>query len=132
MSREIKFRVWCKDFNEWEKDPILLDKYGTPYHLTHGDLRLIRPDSHVVQFFTGLFDKSGKAIYEGDIVVFKAAKSGYEDWRPKAVVLSDNGVICYKLKDTDLWLSTYDTKRFKIVGNIFENPELLKPSNREV
>lgn len=67
-----KFRVWCKDFNEWEKDIILLTEDGLPMHydLKNG-LRSIQIDSHIVQFSTGTFDKKGVEIFEGDICEYE-------------------------------------------------------------
>lgn len=68
--------------------------------------------------FTGLLDKNGKEIYEGDIVLFP-------DWKPKVVAYLDKHFAGFTLKGTDLFLTDYDAKEMEIIGSIHENPELL-------
>ena len=60
------FRVWCKDRNEWEKHLITLDTHGT---LWHAPVQ-IRPEQHVIQFYTGILDKNANKIFEGDKLRF--------------------------------------------------------------
>lgn len=73
--------------------------------------------------FTGLFDKNGKEIYEGDII--KGFDITIEVW------YSEEGA-CFmaEMKEppndmVDI-LGGYDTARMEIVGNIYDNPELRK------
>ena len=61
----MKFRVWCHDKREWEKDDIIIDLRG---NLHHNSPMLLRANSHTLQLCTGLQDSHGQYIYEGDIV----------------------------------------------------------------
>lgn len=130
--KEVKFRVWCKDNKEWEKDNCLLTENGELLHqIRQGAYMLLRPENHIVSFYTGLKDKNGKEIYEGDIIMnsnndriavvafgeFETFfRDNYYGWYLKAV--QENRVINY--------VSTANTSNFIVAGNIYENPELLE------
>lgn len=73
---------------------------------------------------TGLKDKNGKLIYENDIVKFKTELFG----KPKQIIWDE----ChYILKDTFIILCDMKIKQFglEVIGNIYENPELLGVEN---
>ena len=79
-----------------------------------------------VMQYTGLKDKNGKGIYEGDIVRI-CRKYGY-GFLPKgsvAIVKWDNKELCYKLYKTGEYRLT-ENKIVEVIGNIYENPELLE------
>src|SRR3954462_12149155 len=61
--REIKFRVWNKDKREWERHAIGMSTSGELITNHNEDFELVQ--------YTGLKDKDGREIYEGDIVRFK-------------------------------------------------------------
>jgi len=125
--RELKFRVWCVDHNEWEKDTCTLSLNGV---VLHGNFMSIRPENHIVTQYTGLKDEKKRDIYEKDIVKC----SGHNDLM---IVHYCDDMCMYVLlpvwenynsytSDTDndfedkmLW----DNIRIEVVGNIFENPE---------
>lgn len=70
---------------------------------------------------TGLKDKNGKLIYEGDIVKFKTELFG----KPKQIIWDE----ChYILKNTFIILCDMEIKQFglEVIGNIYENKELLE------
>jgi hypothetical protein len=69
--------------------------------------------------YTGLKDIKLLKIYEGDIVKFA-------DWKPKVVEYGTCGFIGFGLKDTQKFLMEYDSYVMEVIGNIHENPELLK------
>lgn len=71
---------------------------------------------------TGLKDKNGMEIFEGDIVVIKYSEQGYHYYEK---IVFENGT--FTAGDED-WL--YNIKDYCVVcGNIYENPELLEPAN---
>lgn len=77
-------------------------------------------DKYLMQS-TGLFDKNGKEIFEGDIV-----HAYSEDARLIGAVEYFDNAYCIKTKNgvyNSLWINA---EQYEIVGNVFENPELLE------
>jgi uncharacterized phage protein (TIGR01671 family) len=118
MSREIKFRIWISDTTRFIYFNVL-------DILT--DVR--EKDRENVQQYTGLKDKNGKEIYEGDIIHYKFDGDSY----PKEAV--DRILTCsydedegmYSFDNSDHSYYWAEIKRHcNIIGNIFENPELLE------
>ena len=138
IMREIKFRAWDKENKKWfdfcsdESDLELVFQDGS-WVITHtfdedGSHPIYyEDDDFILLQYTGLKDKNRKKIYEGDIltetdfckypvpdvIIVKYKGSGFWAWDIKMKAF--NG-------DVDGWVN-YDTE---IIGNIYENPELLK------
>ena len=82
-------------------------------------------DKETVGQFTGLHDKNGQEIYEGDIVELKA-ENGCCNMLGK--IIYDNYDLAFELIDEEgnqeaLW---YAEQELEVIGNIYENPELLE------
>lgn len=117
MSRQIKFRVWDSSNNEWVEGPceyVQLEKIFSP------NVGKWYENEWIFQQFTGLLDKNGREIYEGDILEYSSSRPEFsktivrwtredEDNHPGFIVSSSY---------TQYGLPT-------IIGNIFENPDLL-------
>ena len=107
FDREIKFRVWIKvsqRFATWED---ICHKKN--FH------RLIDNPDYILMQYTGLKDKKGVEIYEGDIIDYdgEIANVTYEN-----IMVS----FCVGGNSFD----NSETKYMKVIGNIYENQELLK------
>jgi hypothetical protein len=103
--RDIKFRAWgpkSKVMLDW---PDIIDDFK--YYVDHPSYRLMQ--------YTGLKDKNGVEIYEGDIL-----KAPY--FQTAAVEYMESGFWCKQGKHNMLPNLT----DAEVIGNIYENPELLK------
>lgn len=133
QQREIKFRAQRLGSKEWvygdllkhsTLDPFTYIAIGTGYKIDNPDLgKPIKVYPHTVGQFTGLHDKNGKEIYEGDLL--RSAETGNiftVEWVERSAA--------FKIREHHngkRWMFGYDASRkFDVIGNIYENPELLK------
>ena len=125
MNRPIKFRVWDKRENKGMSTQNML--YDAQLHHLWQDF-VDYPGYELMQY-TGLTDKNGKEIYEGDIVQYNQ-NSSYDNMDFIAKWSDDKlGFIFQSNSGEQLVNQTPHLNRFKhleVVGNIFEHSELLK------
>ena len=129
--REILFRGKRVDNGEWA--------YGDYWHLPEKNFYCIsdkefnrKVDPETVGQFTGLTDKNGKKIFEGDIIKIISDYDYPDDYRISKVYVY-NGVFCvdfryYDFDSTALaFLVDYiPDGDFEVIGKIHDNPELLE------
>ena len=92
-------------------------------------INAMQVDAETVGQFTGLLDKNGKKIFQGDIISFSIFDWQDDDKQYTGVVTFEDGAMIIK-KDEINWHGLayiyYQDDEMKIIGNIHDNPELLE------
>ena len=126
-----KFRAWDKTENEmWNVEAIYIEDEwvkvndGSIYGITKDLVR-----DYVLMQSTGLKDKNGTEIYEGDIVEFKYPYD--KRIKTKGVIVRNDNKACFgiSMKETteqyELYRITAENY-LSVIGNVHQNPELLE------
>jgi hypothetical protein len=111
--RELKFQILDK-LNRNEE--LLINNLGKIFVIDQGCGQANEADdqeNYVIRQYTGVKDKNGKEIYEGDILMPDTIDGIWSEQR--------NGVLV-----KDIRQPFANAHLFKIIGNVFENPELIK------
>lgn len=135
--REIKFRAWIESQN-------YMAIQGTPDLETLKSFMFHYGDEKNLMQFTGLIDKNGKEVYEGDIIKWKETRFWNKEQEEKgvamprffksAVVYDDAEFLVSSTQEFDTPLCCFFIKedvhnqfdyKAEVIGNIYENPELL-------
>ena len=128
--RELKFRVWSEEDKEYRSDikvsDLVVDIDGVPSTIYNDE-----GDRFDIEQYTGLKDKNGKEIYEGDIIREKwfdeDARRG-ENRVGKCEYFTD-GFVCWFVGGRFIQLGMLVSSHIEVIGNIHENPELLEKDN---
>jgi uncharacterized phage protein (TIGR01671 family) len=123
MSREIRFRAWISKLSViiqpeeicyiafTESNGAIVHEFGEPINAVYEDVILMQ--------YTGLKDKNGVEIYEGDLVIGTGKVNPYP-------IIFDDGCFGY---DSGEGLLELDFERhMEVIGNIHQHPDLLNKS----
>jgi uncharacterized phage protein (TIGR01671 family) len=135
MNREIKFRAWDKRLKEMQFTIEMHQYKDGSMGIQIGDSLAVRDDDDfILMQYTGLKDKNGKEIYEGDVIRYTKNKHLiYPNFT--TVIEYYKYSFGFRLQNS---FNTYDPfclhdeieidflPYIEVIGNIYENPELLK------
>lgn len=120
MNREIKFRMKDKQ-GEWQYVEMvcsIIEALKDP--VTPGGIDI---DENTIGQYTGLDDKNGKEIYEGDIVKYRDSRGQHIE-----KVIFDKGCFYAGMhwgSSTRVAPKLINTRITEVIGNMYDNPELL-------
>lgn len=122
MNDRFKFRVWDTDIKEYLVGEFLVGGCGDMIHNVVDCESFLNKGNYIIEQCTGLKDKNGNLIYEGDLI--KSPNNSYM----LEVVRMPNGVYgCKVCKISPVWemnlyslINAYDVE---IIGNIHEQVE---------
>ena len=107
--REIKFRAWDVKYSTMDEVPDIVELCRNSIHdygFGNGELILMQ--------YTGLKDKNGVEIYEGDVI----QKSNGDKYK----VEFNEETACFVFNYFGLKITFTNSKQFEVIGNIHENP----------
>ena len=134
--REIKFRVWSESRKKWLNECMFdMEVKGAYDFSSDASMRYNYKTDVIVEQFTGLTDKNGVEIYEGDVIEFSS------HWDKHVCAVSFNKCkfgFGREIKgdlgindDCDLFsfMSGSGCNSYTVIGNIHQNPELLEQND---
>jgi len=124
LMREIKVRAWYKPYKQMcQVESLRFDGNGVYRAVlieeSFYDRRIVEADEIVIEQYTGLKDKNGVNIYEGDILIDDTGEP-VEYW---VVKFADGGFVgeCAGVAE-----SLFELTNLEVVGNIHEDSQLLE------
>ncbi len=141
----IKFRVWYKS-KMWLPEVLqsysdfMVSAFGGVFFMNEPGYHNGKDHSAILMQFTGLLDKNGKEIYEGDMVRVTNSLNQIQKQSIVSEIGFQYGSFCAYWRKTELWegyndnvspshfvfLTSLQIPQIEVIGNIYENPELLK------
>ena len=115
--RDVKFRAWDKFTGSYSKNSMSIAHYSS------GTFGIECGNRYTLEQYTGLKDKTGEEIWEGDIIAWHV-----NDTKSTAPVIYDTGAFWMDKDKESGFLVCNDWYRgeYEVIGNIHDNPELLE------
>ena len=117
----LKFRVWEEREKEYDTWSYILDDSGNLFRNAYGALIECDKKDYIIEQYTGLKDKNGKKIYEGDIVRYAIRPS-----RTTVVEWWSGEEEYYPCCTTSGFSLPYSEDGYEVIGNVHEDHELLE------
>jgi len=112
--RQIKFRIWDKKEKKIY-DNLYLETYGV---ILRNEIGVSRHKDLIPMQFTGLQDKAGKDIFEGDLLK-------HDLWGVSEIIW-EHGSFRGTSDKHDITLADHQLQRSRVIGNVYENKNLLE------
>ena len=125
--REIKFRVWDITTRTMDFDPLIYGSNEMGECWINNSIKREQDKGIVFMQFTGLKDKNGKEIYEGDILEFETINAQVAGYKNRKGIVEYEEKLAWWIINGDMpYLLWMYYREAKIIGNIYENSNLLK------
>ena len=132
MKREIKFRLFHKvDGMKYCGDLMAFMLLDSTWKLDDGkDVLIARDCGYIPMQYTGIKDFDGREIYEGDFVKYKSGIVK-QIWFKDGAFRTNNSKGSSTKSSNNLHSGKVFNLQMKIIGNVYENPELLKSDGKK-
>ncbi|MFA5422218.1 MAG: YopX family protein [Bacilli bacterium] len=123
--RDLKFRAWNKENKKMYIPECIVD--GKAGEVIYGEIISISSEDTVMQY-TGLKDMNGVGVFQGDILnLYNVFKTPMRMGVVKYDIARASNVIYYKESNCGFDINAFE--HIEVVGNIFENPDMMNEAH---
>ena len=127
MQDRFRFRVWLKDTNKmYNVHSLHIGTNKAIISSRYGNVSIYINKNSILMQSTGLKDKNGKLIYEGDIIVNEKFVKYITRWNDNIGQFYISKINPSKYDNWKDWHLARHDLDYELIGNVYENPELLE------